>query len=582
MNISENKVLITTALQETWKLDSGIQSVFLGEWCKLYSEYSSWSKVDSEVLPFHWDDRNKLKNDHDYLKGLYERILPLIGEKLNFLHGTNEPVQFWRIVLGPWLITYLPIVFDRWEMLRLAFEKNKKYTTAKFTENVEMSIAQHFSDFLELMQTDRWNFGLYQRILVDYYQDHINFFEVELPNIIFEKTSKSKTTVRSKLMNSVDKFFGFLGGKKGIMFYNSYFPPKKLILLNLSLYQIPRLFVNEFVYPSYQKSDSGLRNSIMLDFDKASDFEFFLGEQLFKDMPISYLENFKTIYEKANNILLQHKSILTANSYWCDEVFKFWAAKKQQSGTELIICQHGGSFPPLFDTFQHEEDISDKNVIWFKPYHYKHIQLAPTKVVKGKAIKNTDGNCAVLGYEGPRYSYRATAAGLTHQGLAFFEQTANFCDLLDETVKNKLKIRPYFEMGWETKQRYIDRFSDVTVDHKTSYKYFLQEAKLIVCTYPQTTFSEAMASGKPTILLYIPEFNELIPEAQELIEALQSVNIIFSDPLKAANHVNSNWDSIEEWWASEEVTKVKQLYFDTALKISNNWKNEWIQFLKHT
>jgi hypothetical protein len=66
MNISENKLLITTALQVTWKLDSGMPSVFLGEWCKLYSESSTWSNVNSEVLPFHWDDRNKLKNDHDF------------------------------------------------------------------------------------------------------------------------------------------------------------------------------------------------------------------------------------------------------------------------------------------------------------------------------------------------------------------------------------------------------------------------------------------------------------------------------------------------------------------------------------
>ena len=58
-------LLITTADQRFWKTDEPV--LFLGEWCKLFSQKAVWEKLDYEVLPYHWDDRGKLYNDYLYL-----------------------------------------------------------------------------------------------------------------------------------------------------------------------------------------------------------------------------------------------------------------------------------------------------------------------------------------------------------------------------------------------------------------------------------------------------------------------------------------------------------------------------------
>ena len=106
-----------------------------------------------------------------------------------------------------------------------------------------------------------------------------------------------------------------------------------------------------------------------------------------------------------------------------------------------------------------------------------------------------------------------------------------------------------------------------SLDTSPSYKFVIQNSRLIVCTYPQTTFSEAMASGKSTILLYVPKYNELIPEAEPLLEILRNASIVFTDADMAAKHINQIWPTIDERWNSNEVENARNAYFDTALRI---------------
>ena len=65
------RLLITTAVEDTWPKNHDIPVLFLGEWCRLYSRRSHWKKMNAEVLPYHWDDRDKLYNDYQYLNNIY-------------------------------------------------------------------------------------------------------------------------------------------------------------------------------------------------------------------------------------------------------------------------------------------------------------------------------------------------------------------------------------------------------------------------------------------------------------------------------------------------------------------------------
>jgi len=61
-----NRFLITTPLEETWPNDSKTPVLFLGEWCRVHSRKERWSKMNAEVLPYHWNDNHILSNNCDY------------------------------------------------------------------------------------------------------------------------------------------------------------------------------------------------------------------------------------------------------------------------------------------------------------------------------------------------------------------------------------------------------------------------------------------------------------------------------------------------------------------------------------
>ena len=90
-----NKTLVTTALESTWPKDSPL--VFLGSWCCSYSRKPYWSSLDFEVIPYHWNDREKLYKDYNDLEQIHEQYLIELTRKLNEIHGTDFSERFWRI-----------------------------------------------------------------------------------------------------------------------------------------------------------------------------------------------------------------------------------------------------------------------------------------------------------------------------------------------------------------------------------------------------------------------------------------------------------------------------------------------------
>ena len=79
--------------------------------------------MNAVVLPYHWDDRHKLYNDYQYLNSIYENTLIALQRQLNEIHQVDHSLQYWRILIGPWLGWFIQIVFDRWTMLNHAFDK---------------------------------------------------------------------------------------------------------------------------------------------------------------------------------------------------------------------------------------------------------------------------------------------------------------------------------------------------------------------------------------------------------------------------------------------------------------------------
>ena len=65
---------------------------------------------------YHWDNRDQLHSDYKYLETLYENILRDFTDSLNSIHHVNHSIDYWRILIGPWLYYFIQTVFDRWQI----------------------------------------------------------------------------------------------------------------------------------------------------------------------------------------------------------------------------------------------------------------------------------------------------------------------------------------------------------------------------------------------------------------------------------------------------------------------------------
>jgi len=581
--LKENKenILVTAAIEDTFGTKERI--FFLGEWCKQGIDSSLWIDRDHETITFYLSEREKFKRDHDYLEKLFERVLESLVVSLNNYHGVQHSTRYWRIILGPWLSTYIPAVWSRWESLRMAFEQYEFDKVFLLNSENELKPPLLHSEAMSCIGDSHiWNHMLYARIINECYKDKITVIEKNYKNLTFNKKNDWRgilTITKTFLKYIADRVVRIAQKEEKIIFVTSYFSLNVLAKISLKLRQLPRLYT-EFDEHLNLEGVQSARRQLSLGFVTDNKFESFIISNIVFDMPVSYVEGYQLIAKKANNILPNCEVIFCANAYWYNELFKIWCAQMVNKGKKLIVSEHGGSITKKYINFSHEIKISDINTVWHKPFEDNQIQLPPNKIIGRRKAKKSGGDITIVGVEVPLYVGRHHSGLSSSLVLEQFNLEESFIDKLSLAVKGRLVVRPSKDIGWNTRKTYIDKLGPERISlHKDLIEVF-DHSKLIVCTYPETTFFEAMYSGVPTILLYKKEYWEAPPEFNDLIKILEDVNILFSDSVVASNHINTIWDNPNYWWSLPEVVNAREEFFDQCGRVDDNWLDQWSDFFK--
>ena len=228
--------------------------------------------------------------------------------------------------------------------------------------------------------------------------------------------------------------------------------------------------------------------------------------------------------------------------------------------------------------------ISDQKLVWSQPYELKHIRLPAAKIL-GSRLLNLDAGqrnyCLIVGFENPCYVYRATAAPHVEQCLTMYSDVLALIDnILNADLKESIKIRPYPNLGWDLKSRFEDVLGKNIIQNGCNLYSAFRSAKIIICTYPNTTLSEAMVSGRPTLLLYKKSFWELHDHFKPLLEILRQAKIVHDDPVRLSKHLDEIWPDPEVWWSSSEVLEAREAFSEVAISVSKDSLDVWGQFLK--
>ena len=581
---SDHNILITTALTETWG-NHNQKAILLGEWCRTVDNEGLLQAREYQQIPYHWADGDKFIKDYGYLESFYERVLQSLTNSLNEYHGVDRSLRYWRMLLGPWLLTYVAIVWDRWESLRLAFAEQDFDEVHSLNLHRDLMVPKDYNVFKISMTDDHWNHHLFSEIIRYQYTDKIAISDInkdEDVNINDRFGLKKPESSKSMLLRLFDKCFGVIQKHYKVVFVESFFNKTALFKIAIKLGQLPRVHNELFQNINYPKVNQDRYNR-SIDIPPKTDFETFFEQHIFSQIPIAYLEGYGELNRVAQSITTTGDVIFTANGHLDNDLFNCWAGDQVEQGKKLVVSQHGGAMRSHFNNFDHQERIADRMVVWHKPYMDQHVQLTPNKMIGLKRMKNKNKeNITLVPLEQKRYPTRAQDGPEGRNYTEDYNQKIEFSKALSSAVYEHLRVRSAQvngSNGWiNSGDRYARDLGQDKISNHATLREAFSHSKMIVCTYPQTTFMEAMHSNVPTILLFCEEHWPMHPQFDDLISKLKQNNIIFTDPIKAAEHINTVWEDPEEWWLDPETQKAVGYFFEMCGSVGKDWVNEWVGF----
>lgn len=572
-----SRVLITTALEETWPRNNE-PILFLGEWCRLYSRKSEWKELDATVASYHWDNREKLYCDYIYLKALYEELLKELADHLNTIHGVNHTTRYWRILVGPWLGSFIQILFDRWAMLGQAQSENNFWSISlkRHIKN-DKFVPNTTAEFISFFKGDEWNDFIYGQI-AEWLKIPINHRDTsqhECEDAYALALNLKKPKLSSYLKRVVNQMFGFLGRDDGFFFISTYLDIKQNLRLQFKLGQVPQL------WQSVEVSDVAMCKSArqwIMSGGGNQEFEFLVRTLIPKNIPKLYLEGYSNLVKVSNHTPWPKnpKIIFTSNSFIDDEVFKVWAAGKVERGTPLVVGQHGGNYGMALWNFieDHQLAIADRYLTWGWTKKGQG-NIVPIGNFKKTLITtpNTNGSALLVATTVPRQSYHMLSAPVSSgQWKECFQDQIRFVRALPENLRTKLLVRlsPQ-DWGHSQKERWKDTFPNIELDIGSSpITASMNRSRVSIVTYNATAYLESMALNFPTIIFWNPTYWELRQEAAALFEKLKKVGIFYETPEAAAKHIQNIWNDIHGWWFSIEVQTVRAEFCEVYARSSSD------------
>jgi putative transferase (TIGR04331 family) len=575
--------LVTTANQSFWSKEEPI--LFLGEWCRLYSQKHVWSKLEHEVLSYHAYEKDVLFDDYKYSVNVYEGLLVQLSQVLNKLHQTNHSVRYWRIVLGPWLLRFIQVFLDRYRSICNAADSDKVTNTWITLGFLEKLIPNDLLEFNEWQLEDQYNHYLFSEIIRSVEKipwEEKKDIDFSLPKLLPNQISFKKQ-FKGFIFRLIEQWPKVIPDSlQTISFIDTYIKPIDLLRLQFSIGMMPLLYrTRKKISPI--ELNGQMRGEINLG-PRKNQFESILAKCLPFQIPKIYLEGYSKIVQSAEEMFPKKpKVILTASAHHRDDYFKFWAGGEVERGAKLAISQHGGNVgDALWSTNDsHELKISDRYFSWgwIKPDENKIVQMPSSMLasVKGKVRPKLKGTILCVSCSFPRYSYVMFSAPTSSIVLKAFEFQEKFFRVVSPEIHELLIMRLFmFDRGWEEKLRWHDSDASPKIyqGEKSLYNH-LSENRLCICFYNGTPLLETFVANYPTLLCWDPNYAEFNKTAQPYYNTLREAGILHDTPEALAREIKKIYSDPMSWWMSHEVQEAREKFCDQFARTSKKWHKEW-------
>ena len=591
---NNNYYLYTTAIKSSkYSLENNI--LLLGKWCINPFSIDKLELLKNKLIKHRWENKNLHSEDFKKIEQLYEKYLKIISEKLNSFHNVNENLNYWRILIGPWLMYMCIILYERFYVLEDAFNNNIIDNCLKFKKecNLKVFVANDMEDFNKIIENDFWNLHIYS-IIIDFILPENKFDEIDEPTKIYFNLNKK--SIKSWIYNFIFKisnfittiFFSTIIKKNKFVYLGTYLGLKNLIILYFKTKEFP--IFDKINKPKLGEINNQMRKNLFLINNNNNIFEDFFSAKVLQYIPVVFFEDFKSLKQQANTLVLPNlpKVIFTSNLLYHKTLFMMYVAEKTKIGSKLIIAQHGGAYftSKYHRSESHEIKISDKYLSWGSSTD--NIKVLNTGIIKNvkKLKSNKQANKIFLILNSiPRYVCNLSADSITINFDVYINDCINIYRVINSklTKSTNFYLRPYFyDYGWNERQIFKDNFSNILFEETSKNIWNIaSQSKLVIFSYNSTGFLELIASKKvPVMIFFNLEVDQIREDVIPFFHELEEVGIFHKDIKSLDIHLSKIIDNIDDWWQSKEVQNTLHT-FSSNFAINNlNLINDIIKVIK--
>lgn len=579
--VSGKRYLATTGISDIWDIHRDM--LFLGPWCiaekrnRQLIDGKSYSMVDSP-----WKPAERIKDAAEYTQHIYNETLPVLSERLNQLHGVSHPNKYWQILVGPWLLHFIEVLYERYTRIKNALELFPDFYTHVLPEEMCSLASRDTYDFLSIngkVSEDWYNLKLFSLVIRNLCPE--KGVIVELGLIPQESYHQTPVSYRRKILRNLKKISDSLSTSRIIlsdMYRLSYAQMLRLELkLNIRIQDLP--LVKKLDCKGSDIVD--FRQRLTFDTIATDNFFGFLYKTLYRAIPMVFLEHYKA-HKKTAKVKLPVKIVGSAVGWFFNEEFKFFAAEAALQGAKVVEFQHGGGYGMLLSV-PSEFMALEKDIFytwgWGADRRAKPLPSPYLSRLKNSAQPKID-EFLFIGTSTHRYISMFCNYLFPDDIPKYFSDKKVFFDSLSKDAQAKIVYRPYFEVGWKEIDTVKQFIPDVRFFRDGVLVDKMRNVKLVIIDHLSTTFLEALTINVPCVLFWDHTVNLLRPEAEQFFDFLREGGILYKTPQEAARKVDEICENPLAWWIKKETQKLKDRFCQHFALTSKDWVSAWKEELR--
>ncbi len=535
------------------------------------SQRARWDKrlAAAPAAPWRLAAPEALSALNDTLRRAAEKITAELTAGLEALHpGGPRGTRFWVKALGMGIVDLTHLLWDFFDLFEREFSPERH--DAILLDPAGYHVPLDFDDLRWLLQHS--DFGMEQAFSL-----YVRALQPDAPCRFHLLRHDNQYRVRSvgapTLHNPV---VGILGSFPA--------PPYREALISDSGGDIEQIGFRRELDLYATPADLPRRLDLCAGGGSADRFTQYLQACLPWLLPKSMLENFLALERSIERDLAPHTRLAhVLSEFWVGESYECLAlAVLSRRGVQHIYNEHVMSCAPFLAAPLHEQlavcDIYAGCSTLEQPDLPRY--LAAGSLFDFAATRPEAKPPRRCTYFSAKPFARSTAHGGVECAVArgpwalpYYEWKQRLFSRLPAVVKNGLVYRRYpyddffklANLAWDD-EAMMDGLLDGCLldDHSYAAREAIQASEIVLTDQLSTTFVEAVALERPTVLL-LHSTDIFAARYVPVMEQLLRCGMVQSDPDAAAAFLERIWDDPLAWWDSEELRMARQLVLDVFM-----------------